>query len=325
MATQNKPRTKNNPVFDPSELADLIHTPAVGSGVSSHLLRPVESPDLTTVVMSPTASQVYPSPGSAAHLPTGAKPTTGAKTTTVDTSPAGIPTHPSTTPAINVPTEDKMPTVGKLITVPQTPTPQGTAAHLPTGAKSTTAAKMTTVDMSPAGIPTHPLPPPVVNMPTAAKTTTVDKLTTVPMPDQIENWVSEDGLFISPAKVRPIRFPQDALSHAEQSVYYLLWQGLSREGEESPAEAGRPRLAQAGYDALGRGTGFSKKTIQRIIEKLIEKGFVAIETPADIYRRTSTTYRVFPFADVRRRQLEKRRSYVARIGPGVVYAHRAGQ
>lgn len=212
MATQNRPRVKNNPVFDPSELADLIHIPAVGTGVSSHLLRPVESLELSTVDKSP-----------------------------------------------------------------------------------------------------------VVSMPT------VDKLTTVPTSIQSENWVSEDGLFISPAKVRPIRFPQDALSHAEQKVYYLLWQGGSREGEESPTEAGRPRRVQAGYDALGRGTGFSKKTIQRNIEKLIEKGFVAIETPADIYRRTSTTYRVFPFVDVRRRQLEKQRSHVARIGPGVVYAHRASQ
>ena len=50
-------RSKEQPEYDPNELADLIETPAVGSGVGSHLLIHNDPPEgLTTVVTfdSPT-------------------------------------------------------------------------------------------------------------------------------------------------------------------------------------------------------------------------------------------------------------------------------
>ena len=192
MSSPSRSKNKTNPAFDLNELADLIHTPAVGSGVSSHLLeRPGDH--MTTVV-----------------------------------------TFNSTT--------------GVLLSQ-----------------------------------------------------------TTVAMSNHI--WVSEDGAYVPPKKVRRIDSALDALSAAEQSVYEFL-AGLQAEGRE---------VAQAGYDLIMKRTGLSKKTVQRIIDKLIDKDFIAIEIPADIYRRTSTVYRVFPYDAVLARHARKDRLYIAKIGPGKVY------
>src|SRR6185369_213356 len=84
------------------------------------------------------------------------------------------------------------------------------------------------------------------------------------------------------------------------------------EGESS-------RVVQAGYDYLGRKTRLAKKTIQRIVAKLIDKDFIAIERPADIYERTSTVYRVFSYKAVLERHVQKGRSHVAKMGPGFSY------
>ena len=192
MSRPSRSKSKTNPAFDFSELADLIHTPAVGSGVSSHLL---ERPEgyLTTVVTTHTT------------------------------------------------TEDKL--------------------HMSTVVKS----------------------------------------------DQL--WVSEDGAYVPPKKVRRIHSALDALSSAEQTVYELLARFQPEGGE----------AVQAGYDLIMKRTGLSKKTVQRIIDKLIDKDFIAIEIPADIYRRTSTVYRVFPCDTVLARHASKNRLYIAKIGPGKVY------
>jgi hypothetical protein len=45
------------------------------------------------------------------------------------------------------------------------------------------------------------------------------------------------------------------------------------------------RLVQAGYQHLMDTTGLSKKTIQRVIDRLIAKDFISVERPADIYER----------------------------------------
>jgi hypothetical protein len=48
-----KPSRSKQPAFDPAELEDLIFTPAVGSGVGSHLVRaPKPDVEATTVVTS---------------------------------------------------------------------------------------------------------------------------------------------------------------------------------------------------------------------------------------------------------------------------------
>ena len=108
---------------------------------------------------------------------------------------------------------------------------------------------------------------------------------------------------------------QDVLSPAEEAVYDTLWgvRGGPRDERESY------RIAQAGYDYLMKRTRLSKKTIQRIVSRLIDKGFIAIDKPADIYQRTSTVYRVFTYRAVLDRQVQQGRFHVAKIGPGFLY------
>jgi len=133
-------------------------------------------------------------------------------------------------------------------------------------------------------------------------------------------WVTESGDLVPSRRVRPIRAIQDVVSEAEEAVYNALWTATS-----VPDGDGEPfRLVQAGYDYIGKGTRLSKKTVQRIIAKLMDKGFIAIERPADIYQRTSTVYRVFSRRQVLEHHLQKGRSHVAKFGPGFSYVHPLG-
>jgi predicted transcriptional regulator len=131
-----------------------------------------------------------------------------------------------------------------------------------------------------------------------------------------EFWITEEGSVVSQGRVKRIRLARDVMSSAEESVYDTLWTASS--AEES---AGRDlsRVVQAGYDYLVKHTELSKRTIQRIVEKLIDKDFIAIERPADIYQRSSTVYRVFSYQTVLDRHIEKGRLHVAKLGPGVSY------
>ena len=61
----------------------------------------------------------------------------------------------------------------------------------------------------------------------------------------------------------------------------------------SPSELSRP-----GTTIWAKRRALRRKTIQRIIAKLINKNFIAIEQPADIYQRSSTVYRVFSYKAV---------------------------
>jgi hypothetical protein len=55
------------------------------------------------------------------------------------------------------------------------------------------------------------------------------------------------------------------------------------------------------------------------VDKLIDKDFIKIEQPADIYQRTSTVYRVYAYKTVLERHLLRDRTHVAKIGPGFSY------
>ncbi len=157
-------------------------------------------------------------------------------------------------------------------------------------------------------------------------TTIVDKIdmptvveeTPEPAPDMttVAIWITEQGEFVPASRVRRIVAARDVLSPAEEAIYGTLWEkGIA-------APEGDARIAQAGYDYLMKQTRLSKKTVQRIIDRLIAKEFIAIERPADIYLRTSTVYRVFDNQAVLDRQARRGRFHAAKIGPGFVYARR---
>jgi len=196
-----KPSRSKQPAFDPAELEDLIFTPAVGSGVGSHLVRAPQPPipDPPTVVTSQPATVVM-----------------------------------SERPEVT------------------------------TGVMSV--------------------------------------------------WVTEAGETVPASRVRPIHVAADALSSAELTVY----EALRNCGSTIP---GGDQISQAGYDYLVRTTRLSRKTIQRVIDRLLEKEYIAIEKPADIYQRTSTVYRVFQERAILERQATRGRFHVVKIGPGLLYVH----
>jgi len=243
-------RTKRQLDYDPSELEDLIHTPAVGTGVSSHLLSPSiakESRDKTT------------------------------EDTSQETT---------------------------VVTLSRTDHP---------------LSDVTTVDMSAYSIDLtdHPNETTDPNLTIEVNLAPHDKLTTDPNLTPVRwptLWITEKGDPVPPKKVRRVRLAQDALSASEERVYDVLW-AIAPASDRLLAS----RRAQAGYDFLTKKTRFSRKTIQRIIDKLIEKDFIEIEVPADIYSRAATVYRVFGYQAVLDRLAQRQRLQVAKIGPGVVF------
>jgi predicted transcriptional regulator len=240
---------KKQPAFDPSELEDLIFSPAVGKGVGSHLVR---THDMATVVTSNSSTAI--------------------DLTTVD--------RPHT-PTVDINKFDEAEAVSSLATVVR--------SDPPTIARSGGATS----------------PPPAQVTPQASKPAASHKL-----------WITENGDLVPDARVRKIRLAQDVINSAEENVYDTLWNAKLIQTDEREA----CRIVQAGYDYLVKRTRLARKTIQRIVAKLLEKDFIAIETRADIYQRSATVYRVFSYKAVLERHVKKGRLYVAKMGPGFSYA-----
>jgi predicted transcriptional regulator len=139
---------------------------------------------------------------------------------------------------------------------------------------------------------------------------------TAPSETRRNLWITEHGDVISAARVKRIRLAQDAINSAEECVYDTLWNAKLLQTDERQSA----RIVQAGYDYLVKRTRLARKTIQRIVAKLIDKDFIEVETRADIYQRASTIYRVFSYKAVLERNIRKSRLYVAKMGPGFAYA-----
>lgn len=243
---------KKQPAFDPSELGDLIYTPAVGSGVGSHLVgRGEDFPaptDTPTVVMF--------------------------EETTVVTS------DPTTVGTDLVASVDK----SEVSTV---------ASEWVASVDNLEVATVANNDVA-----------------------TVDETVGSGQGRAVTFWITEEGSLVPEGRVRQIRLAQDVISPAEESVYDTLWTACSADQADGGDVS---RVVQAGYDYLAKHTELSKRTIQRIVEKLIDKDFIAIERPADIYQRSSTVYRVFSYQTVLDRHMQKGRLHVAKLGPGFSY------
>ena len=233
--------SKKQPDFDPSEIEDLIFSPAVGKGVGSHLVNPVR---VTTIVTSD------PVRGYSGHVK-----------------------HATVTADKDLPTS-------RVSTVSTSEAPESDLALT-----TVVAPDMATVAMSKMKRPSR-------------------------------LWITENGDLVSEARVKKIRLAQDVINSAEESVYDTLWNAKLIGTDERDAS----RLVQAGYDYLVKRTRLSRKTIQRIVAKLLEKDFITVNTRADIYQRSATVYRVFSYKAVLERHTKKGRTYVAKMGPGFSYA-----
>lgn len=144
-------------------------------------------------------------------------------------------------------------------------------------------------------------------------TTVVDELTTTV--DGCLLWQAElnESLFPS-SRVRRIERAQDALTHAEEGVYDCLWGPKNTAEDES-------RLAQIGYDRIAKTARITKRNAALIIERLITKGFITLETPADPLHRRPSQYRVWSYKAALEELRRRGRHWVVRSGNGVLFVH----
>jgi len=128
-------------------------------------------------------------------------------------------------------------------------------------------------------------------------------------------WQAENlGTLFEQNRVRRIERAQDALSLAEERIYDILWGARNLKRDEY-------RLTHYSLQRLAEEGRFNIKTVRELIPRLIDKGFIDIEHPADPRRLVPTLYRVWSYAAVLARQRERRRFFVVKTGKGVFYVH----
>ncbi len=165
------------------------------------------------------------------------------------------------------------------------------------------------------GVGSHLISIPPAPKPSNLSTVDMLNLSTVDtysLPAAGRVWVTEAGELVPQARVRRIGSLADVLNEAEQAVYDAL------RTQGAPTAEG-DRITEMGYDPLCRQTGLARKTIQRVVAKLVLKDAVAIERPADIYSRRPTQYRIFSPAAALRRMAQRQHTHTAKIGPGFVF------
>lgn len=123
------------------------------------------------------------------------------------------------------------------------------------------------------------------------------------------------GIF-SPSRVHRIVKAQDSLTHVEEAVYDVLW-GPKRKGEQE-----EHRTVRMGYTELAMKSRVSKRTIQSIVERLIQKRFIRVVEAADIYHRRPTVYEVRGYAAALNAQRAEGRVWIIKTGRGTFFAHR---
>lgn len=128
-------------------------------------------------------------------------------------------------------------------------------------------------------------------------------------------WQAEGiGTVFEQSRVRRIQSARDALSKVEEQVYELLWGTPGFQPE-------RYRLIHYSLQRIAVDSDINIKTVRELIPRLIDKGFLAIEHPADVRRNIPTLYRVWSDTSVLENQRQRDRNYVAKTGKGVFYVH----
>lgn len=130
-------------------------------------------------------------------------------------------------------------------------------------------------------------------------------------------WITEEGQVVSDKQIRPFRLAQDVLNANERALYSVLWNS-----KEARIDFGDPntKIVRAGYETLAKQTNMAKKTIQRLVPRLLNKGFIEISENPNFFNRTAAAYKVFSFKRILEISAEQGRGYVAKLGHGVAFA-----
>jgi hypothetical protein len=134
----------------------------------------------------------------------------------------------------------------------------------------------------------------------------------------VELWIAEgaDGVF-TVSRISRIKQAQDALTHREEKVYDVLWGQKTQSAETS-------RLSQMGYSELARKSRVDRRTVIRLVDRLLQKGYIHVEAEAVSRTSTPSIYRVMSYGSVLKFQKDTGRSWILKTGTGVFYARRMG-
>jgi hypothetical protein len=282
-------RSKKQPAFDASELADLIFSPAVGTGVGSHLVAEQhpegKSPTGSLVKASVVAAALFPFPaplrfpdlpirvelGKQCHpegnLHTGApvsresKPGIAGVEVEAESANEHI-THP----------EGKLPIASAFIEkIPNPPaSPEIPASNAGAGKTISTIATRPE-GKSPTGLRT----------PGSRRPVQTDLI---------------DGAILGRRqKVRRAVVAQDGHSSGEQLLYQSLWNAAS-------AETSDTRLLSIGYNGMSSLCKLDRSNCKKNIQSLLEKLAVEVTKSYQTASSTGTTYRIFSYGEILRRR-----------------------
>ena len=95
-------------------------------------------------------------------------------------------------------------------------------------------------------------------------------------------------------------------------MYDFLWGPKNTNGDEC-------RLTRAGYDRIAKEARVTKRNAALIVERLIEKAFLDVESPADPLQRLGCEYRVYSYKSALERLFKSGREYVVKSGNGVLF------
>jgi hypothetical protein len=186
-----------------------------------------------------------------------------------------------------------------------------TVVALPTDTVAGESSMMISAE-PPATVPVEPRTTVAVD----SRATVADRAGDTPAPGPAKGfWYTEgkEGLFAA-SRIRRIVLAQDALTHSEESVYDVLWGPKNQSKDEY-------RFIGIGYEAIAKAARVTKMNAKWIVERLIHKGFVQVETRADPLRRIPTRYKVFGYRAALDDMKRRNRLYVVRTGNGVLFAH----
>jgi len=116
-----------------------------------------------------------------------------------------------------------------------------------------------------------------------------------------------DGKLYPHQRVRPLREPRDVLSAIELRVFESL-EGL----------AGSGRHIRIGYDRLADICSLNEKSMRLLLVRLMDKGFLSVEAPADPERQMGKQYRIHTLEEARRHHVENGWQWVVRSGNGIL-------
>jgi hypothetical protein len=313
--------SKKQPAFDANELADLIFSPAVGSGVGSHLVGDSHSEGNShtgLVRVSTLTASILPFPAPLSPPP--ALPQVDAETfkekhpegnltlevihiqgrpDELDDSKAdGTPSSEDQThPEGNLPTG--LPSSENVTSEPEIESASEEQSHpegnFPIG-PLLSEQELQTADS------TEEKPPPVEAGAGKSETKSTHpegKLPTgISLPPRRQKLQPDliDGSVVGrQQKIRRAIVAQDGHSSGEQLLYLSLWNAATVETPDT-------RLLSIGYNGMSSLCKLERSNCKKNVQSLVEKLALEVTKPHQTASSTGTTYRIFSYGEILRRR-----------------------